>query len=76
MRGDSTYQRYDLSRLCDEAMRHFLVVLDQVANVDIAIVVLEERILTQLVSAMVRSAALPVVERDLRCTCKRRCCQA
>lgn len=32
-------------------MRQLLVVFDQVANVDVAVVFLEERILTQLVSA-------------------------
>lgn len=38
------YQRYNLSRLCNQAMRQLLVVLDQVADVDVAVEFLQKRI--------------------------------
>lgn len=47
---DRTHQWYYLCWLCDQPMRQLLVVFDQVANVDVAVVFLEERILAQLVS--------------------------
>lgn len=46
-----THQWDYLCWLCDQAMRQFLVVFDQVANIDVAVIFLEERILAQLVSA-------------------------
>lgn len=48
---DRTHQWYYLCWLCDQSMRQLLVVFDQVANVDVAVVFLKERILAQLVSA-------------------------
>lgn len=48
---DRTNQWYHFRWLCDQSMRQLLVVFDQVANVDVAVVFLEERILAQLVSA-------------------------
>lgn len=50
-RQDSTHQWYYLCWLCHQSVRQLLVVFDQVANVDVAVVFLKERILAQLVSA-------------------------
>lgn len=41
-----SYQRYDLSRLCDETMRQLFIVFDQVAYVDITVISLKKRILS------------------------------
>lgn len=49
---DVSYQWYNISWLCDQAMRQLFVVLDQVADVDVAVVVLQQRILTKLVSVL------------------------
>lgn len=51
LKTEITNQWYYLCWLCDQAMRQLLVVFDQVANVDVAVIFLEERILAQLVSA-------------------------
>ena len=46
----TTYQRNDFGRLCHQSVGNLLVELDQVADVDIAVVFFEERIFAQLVS--------------------------
>lgn len=51
VKRDRTHQWYYLCWLCDQSMRQLLIVFDQVANVDVAVVFLKERILAQLVSA-------------------------
>lgn len=48
--SDIPYQWYNLSWLCDQAMRQLLVVLDQVADIYVAVIVLQKRILAKLVS--------------------------
>lgn len=39
--SDVPYQWYNLSWLCDQAMRQLLVVLDQVADIYVAVIVLQ-----------------------------------
>lgn len=48
--SQETYQRYDFSGFCDKAMRQLFVILDEVADIDITVVSLQERILAQLIS--------------------------
>jgi hypothetical protein len=48
----SAYERNDLGGLRHQAMRELFIVLDQVANVDVAVVFLDEGILLELISAM------------------------
>lgn len=43
------YQRNDFGRLCYESMRELLVVVDEIADIDIAVVLLEKRVLLELV---------------------------
>jgi hypothetical protein len=52
-RSDSqvgAYQRYDFCGLRDQSVGNLFVELDQVANIDVTVVLLEERILAQLVA--------------------------
>lgn len=46
----STHKRYDVCRLGHQSVGKLLVELDQVTDVDIAVVFLEESVLLQLVS--------------------------
>lgn len=50
--SDVSYQWYNLSWLCDQAMRQLFVVLDQVADIYVAVIVLQKRILAKLVSVL------------------------
>lgn len=57
MKRWDTNQRYDFARLVDKLVRKLLIVVDQVVNVDIAVVSLEQRILPQLISVEMLTVA-------------------